>query len=252
MDHLPLIPAMKMIDYLSIEDVLNLKLVNKWFYQFINGNVRIQHLVLSTGHYDFPPNKRWFYTYELISIQNVIKYVLDDNVYLNLKQSILSELRQLYIDNTTIILETLNSLDRLVHLEISFSEVESIMDNNVLRLPMLEILALYWFDGANLLIDSTKLHALKLRGYNTVELVHPESVTCVEVDEYFNCRSFLDSCINLQHFYCQNFEKTPGVSADSNEYNLIKNLSKLKSIHLDAPYYAFVSLVEEKKVLTKI
>ena len=153
MNDLPLIPAMKIIDYLSFEDVLNLKLVNKWFYGIINENVKIKELVISTN-YDLPPNRRWFYSYDLINLQNLIKYDLfhneldnndsdntdsNNNVYLNLNQPILGQLKQLCIFNTKIILETLNSLDRLAHLEIFKSEIKSITDNNVLSLPMLEI-----------------------------------------------------------------------------------------------------------------
>ena len=75
MDDLPLMPAMKIIDYLSIEDVLNLKLLNKWFYKIINGNVRIKELVISS-HDRVPYNTRWFYTYDLINLENLVRYDL--------------------------------------------------------------------------------------------------------------------------------------------------------------------------------
>ena len=116
MEDLPLIPVMKMIDYLSIEDFMNLQVVNKWFYQIINGNVRIKELVITT--HGSQPNRRWFYTYDLINLQKLVRYDSDNNVNLNLNKLILGQLKQLYIFNTTITLETLNSLDRLIHLEI--------------------------------------------------------------------------------------------------------------------------------------
>ena len=118
MDDLPLIPVMKIIDYLLIEEILNLKLVNKWFYQFINKNLKIKHLVI-LNYDDLPNVKRWFYTYDLINLQNLFEYDLSDNVYLKLNQPVLRQLKQLWIYNTTISLETLNSLDRLA---ISFKQ----------------------------------------------------------------------------------------------------------------------------------
>ena len=140
MNDLPLIPAMKIIDYLSIKDIMNLKLVNKWFYGIINGNVRIKELVITT--YGSQPNRRCFYTYDLINLQNLFEYDLDDNAYLNLNQPILGQIKQLCIFNTTINFEILNSLDQLVHIEIIESEIKSITDNKTLSLPMLKILNL--------------------------------------------------------------------------------------------------------------
>ena len=243
MEDILLVPEMKIIDYLSIEDILNLKLVNKRFYQCINENVSIKDLAL-TSDYDLLYSRRWFYTYDLINLQNLIKYVLHDNVYLNLNQPILSQLKQLFIYKTKISLETLNSLDGLVHLEIFKSEIKSITENNVLSLPMLEILNLNWSEyDNNLLIDSKKLQRLKLHR-NAVELVHPESITYLEVEYYNCCKKFLPSCTNLEHFYCCDLD-------DLNEFNLIKNLPKLKSIHFDQPKETFVSLINEKKRLNK-
>ena len=155
MEDLPQIPVMKIIDYLSIEDILNLKLVNKWFYQIINENVRINDLVISTQD-DLPYNRRWFYTCDLINLKDSIKYVSNYNIYLNLNlnKPVLSQLKQLFISYTPITLKTLNSLDRLVHLEIIECKIENIFsffpecisDNNVLSLPMLEIFNLYATD----------------------------------------------------------------------------------------------------------
>ena len=256
MDNLPLIPAMKITDYLSIKDILNLRMVNKWFYQIINENVKIKELVIST-HVDSPYNRRWFYTYDLISPQNLIKYDadLDDSIRsdqpsLNLNKPILDQLKQLYLYFTRITLETLNSLDRLVHLEIVYSKIMNITENNVLRLPMLEILNLYWSGYDNkILIDSTKLQRLKLHR-NSVELVHPESITYLEVEYYNCCKKFLPSCTNLEHFYCCGLDSDLD-SFNLNEFNLIKNLPKLKSIHFDQPKETFVSLINEKKRLNK-
>ena len=244
MEDLSLVPAMKIIDNLSIEDVLNLKLVNKWFCKIINANVRIKHLVIST-HDHVPYNRRWFYTCNLISPQHLIKYDYAVNVYIKLNQPFLSQLKQLYIKICKITLETLNSLDRLVHLEMLNCEIKSIAKKNVLRLPMLESLNLY-FERFKLLIDSPKLKALKFTSGVDVELVHPESILHLEPYYYYQCKGFLRSCINLQHFYCQDFD-----SVDLDEFNLIKNLSKLKSIHFDVSRDVFNSLVEEKKRFNK-
>ena len=244
MEDLSLVPAMKIIDYLSIEDILNLKLVNKRFYQIINGNVRIKDLVLASD-YDLPCNRRWFYTCDLTNLQNLIKSSSSYDVYLNLNQPILDQLKQLCIYNTKIILETLNSLNGLVHLEIIESEIKSITHNNLLSLPMLEILNLSGVDFYNLLIDSTKLQAIQFNNLYA-NFAHPESIIYLEVDWYSECEHFLPSCINLQHFYCRDLD-----SFDLNEFNLVKNLSKLGSIHLHEPREAFDSLVNEKKRFNK-
>ena len=246
MKGLPLVPAIKIIDYLSIEDVLNMKLVNKWFYRIINENVRIKDLVISNnGH--VPYNRIFFYTWHPINLQHLIEYDIRDE-YLNFNQPlILSQLKQLYIKSCNITLETLNSFDRLVHLEIIKSEIKSISDDNVLRLPTLEILNLFEPENNdnNLLVDATKLQALKIGSF-CVDLVHPESITFLEVNWYSDCKHFLPKCINLQHFYCRDFD-----SNVLSEFNLIKNLLKLKSIHLDNPSSIFVSLINEKKRLNK-
>ena len=251
MEDLPLIPAMKIIDYLSIENVLNLKLVNKWFYQFINENLRIKELVISTRYDHSQTKKRWFYTYDLVNLQNLFECVLDFKIYLNLNQPIIGQLKQLCIYGVIITLKTLNSLERLVHLEIIETRLKG-TDNDVLSLPMLEILYLnklkygiYSSYRYNLLIDSAKLQVLKFRKNNVI-LLHPASITYLEVDGYLRCENFLPSCINLQHFYCRNLDLQ-----DLNEFNLIKNLSKLKSIHLDESREAFDSLIKEKKRFNK-
>ena len=245
MDDLSLIPAMKIIDYLSIEDILNLKLVNKWFYHIINGNVRIKDLVISSHHY-VPYNTRWFYTCDLISLQHLIKYDYYSNVYLNLNKPFVSKFKQLYLYYIGISLEILNSLNQLVHLEINHSYIYHTTDNSVLSLPMLEILN---FDSPEynkyLIIDSTKLQRLRLYQRN-VSIVHPESVTYLEFYFYYSYTDLLSSCINLQHLYCYSID-----SSDLKEFNLIKNLSKLKSIHLNASRGAFASLAKEKKCFNK-
>ena len=241
MDDLPLVPAMKIIDYLTIKDIVNLKLVNKWFNQFINENVRIKDLVIRTHS---SPLNRWFHTYDLINLQNFIKYGWYGSVCLklNINQPILSQLKQLYMCYTIINFETLNLFDRLVHLEIKYSIIKDITDNNVLSLPMLKILNLVDPNYLRaLLIDSTKLQALKLCNV-FVTSVHPESITYVEIYSYRSCVNFLHLCINLQHLFCHDLN-----SFDLNEFNLIKDLSKLKSIHFDGPSVAFDSLVKEKK-----
>ena len=78
-------------------------------------------------------------------------------------------------------------------------------------------------------------------------MVHPESITYLEVTDYNNCKKFLHSCINLQHFYCRDLD----ISFNLNEFNLINNLSKLKSIHLDKSRETFDSLVKEKNHFNK-
>ena len=238
MEDLPLVPAMKIFDYLSFKDIMNMKLVSKWFYQIINENVRIKELVISNHHY-VPCNRRWFYTCDLISLQNLYEN------YFNMNQPFLSQLKQLFIYDIKITSDTLNSLDRLVHLEIIDSYIYSKTDKKVLRLPMLEILNLH-LSGYNdvLLIDSTKLQRLKL--YSKVALVYPDSIIYLEVDLYQTCEKFLPSCINLQHFYCQVFDLV-----DLEKFNFIKKLSNLKSIHFDEPERALYSFVKEKKCFNK-
>ena len=251
MEDLPLVPAMKIIGYLSIEDVLNLKLVNKWFNQIINGNVRINDLVLS-NYDELPYHKIWFYTCDLISLKNLIKYDSDSD-YIDFNQPIFGQVRQLFIYRTVINLETFGLFDRLVHLEIIDSYIKSINDISfppsvlsILRAPMLEIFNLAGFNSDKTIqIDSTKLQALKLYG-SSVGLVNPESITYLEVAWYTQCKDFLPSCINLQHFYCDNLK-----SDDLNKFNLIKNLSELKSIHLDRSTNAFISLAKEKQRFNK-
>ena len=250
MDDLPLIPTLNIINYLSIKDILNLKLVNKWFYQFINENVRIKELVIAP-HDCAPYHRRWFYTCDLISLQNLIKYDYHCNVYFNLNQPFLSKLKQLYLYYIGISLETLNSLDQLVHLEIIDSYIDSITDKDVLSLPMLEIFN-YEDSECNeyIIIDSTKLQRLRLYCPhlfdNNIKIVHPESITYIEFYFYYSYTDLLSSCINLQHLYCHSID-----SGDLEEFNLIKNLSKLKSIHLNASREAFASLAKEKKCFNK-
>ena len=201
MDDLPLLPTLEIFDYLSIDEILNLKLVNKWFYQIINENVRIKELVISTHDY-VPYNTRWFYTCDLISLQHLIKYDYHSNVYLNLNQPFLSKLKLLYINDTGISLETLNSLDQLVHLEIIDSNIYRTTDNDVLSLPLLEILNCDEdVDAAShheyLTIDSTKLQRLRLYcPYpfdNNIKIVHPESITYLELYYYYNYKDLLSS-----------------------------------------------------------
>ena len=242
MDDLPLKPKINIIDHLSIEDILSLQLVNKSFYHIINQNTRIKHIVISTN--DLPYNRRWFYTCHLLSLKNLIKYDFD---YINLnKPIILAQLKQLYIYKSDITLEKLNSLDRLVHLEIMKSKIKSLVVNDILRLPMLETLNLDWSNLDRLIIDSTRLQRLKLNRYG-VRLVHPKSITWLEVDRYGDCDNFLHLCINLQHLYCSRLS-----AAGLDEFHLIKHLAKLKSIHFDLTREEFSRLVKDKKVLTKI
>ena len=259
MDDLPLIPAMKIFNCLSIEDILNMKLVNKWFHQIINENVKIKDLVVSAHDY-LPCNRRWFYTWDLIKPQNLVKYNWNNNVYFNLHGLIILDqfkyLKRLCIFKSNVTLETLNSLNQLVHLEIIESRIKSITDNNILSLPMLEILNLDApkFDLAPL-IDSIKLQRLKISRF-FVELVHKESITYLEVDEYRSCEHFLRSCINLQHFYTYTLQMSLLYGIE-----LLKNFPKINSIHFDE-YHSmnesfdeirsrFVNFVNQKKNLKK-
>ena len=254
MEDLPLIPAMMIIDYLSIKDVLNLKLVNKWFYQIINKNVRIKDLVITDYNHLPYTNRKWLYTCDLISLQNLIKYEPDYEFvsYINFNQPlILSQLKQLFIYWIPITLETLNSLDGLVHLEIIYSQIKSIAnDNNVLRLPMLETLSLIGLNiyniHENLLIDSTKLERLKIYDFD-FNLVHPESITYLEVVRY-KCKNFLRSCINLQHLYF--YELYPFEFAKGGKFDF-KYLPKLMSLHLNKFCKTFVHLFEDKECFNK-
>ena len=276
MEDLPLIPTMKIIDYLLNKDILNLKLVNKWFYQLINENVRIKNLVISDY---LPCNRRWFYNCDLINPQDSIKYDdLNKNVcfnprktkaaqiwthyiqlnrikkYLglsrvNLHQPILSQLKQLYIYKINIDVKKLNSLDQLVHLEIINSEIQSVTDNYVLKLPMLEILNLEINSNKKcvLLVDSTKLQKLKLKLNRTrFKLVHPESIIYMEIDDYAHYLDFLPLLSNLQHFYCLRLQSVHLINFD-----LIQNLSNLKSIHIGPPKRSFIRLTESKKRFNK-
>ena len=168
------------------------------------------------------------------------------NIYLNLNQPILKQLKQLGIYGITINLETLNSLGRLVHLEIVKCEIEE-LHNNVLSLSLLEILkldTLKYIGFKNLLVASTKLQRLKLKG-SYVQLAEAKRITYLDVDSYSVCQNFLPSCINLQYFYCNNLN-----SVDLQRFKLVKNLSKLKSIHFDANK-VLVSLVVEKQYFNK-
>ena len=251
MEDLPLVPAMKIIGYLSIEEISKLKLVNKWFYQLINENVKIENLVIST-YDDLPYNRRWFYTYDLVSLQQLIENKSFRQTSLLLKQSIISnQLKRLYIYEAQILLEVLNSFDKLIHLEMIDFAVESITRNNVLRLPMLEILYLEWsneFGLENLLvIDLPKLRRFKLQSScihgSFMELTHPDSIQCLEVNSFDECRNFLSFCINLQHFYCANLY----LDNLNNFIKPVRKLTKLRSIHLNGEkdVYAILELKKE-------
>ena len=247
MEYLTLVPAMKVIDYLSIEDILNLKLVNKWFYRIISWNLRIKKLVIST--IDLPYNTRWFYTYDQISLQHFIKSKSFRHFDLLIKQSMISnQLKRLYIYKIKLLLESLNSFKKLVHLEIINSEIKSKTGNNVLRLPMLECLNLHrpsFF--LTLIVDSFKLQRLRfgLIPYG-IEFNHPESIIHLEICYYDHCKHFLPFCSNLEHFYCNELDLK-----HLHEFNLVKKLSKLESIHLDGTRDAFVYLAQEKKRFNK-
>ena len=123
MEGLPLIPAMKIIDYLSIKDVLNLKLVNKsirLLMRIWESNIYLYLLMIH-----FLTKDGFILMIQLIN-RFLFKYCPKKHVYLNLNQPVLSQLKQLFILSTIINLETLNSFDRLVHLEISESTIKSI------------------------------------------------------------------------------------------------------------------------------
>ena len=253
MDDLPLVPAMRIIDYLSIDDILNLKLLNKWFYRIINGNVRIKDLVLSNCD-DLPYNRRWFYTYDLVSLQRLMKRDSFQNANLFLEQSIISnQLKRLYIYQANLTFDLLNSFQKLVHLEIIDSELNCMVGDNVLRLPMLEILNLdrpiirHFY---NIIVDSPKLRRLRFTAfpfYDT-EFSHPESIDYLEVGSYDECKKFLQFCVNLEHFYCSNLYLD-----DLNKFNHLvkKRLTKLKSIHFVGSRDAFVKLVHENERIKK-
>ena len=100
MENLTKVPADNIIKYLPINDIMSLKMVNEHWRDMVNEYVRINELVISSV--DCLPFERiWFYTCVLISLKNLLKYDLFDNVHLNLNQPIFSRLKQLYIRRLT-------------------------------------------------------------------------------------------------------------------------------------------------------
>ena len=65
----------------------------------------------------------------------------------------------------------MNPLDQFVHLESINTYFKIITNNNVLSLPILEILNLCLLEYEQL-IDSTKLHALKLNSHVELYRIH--------------------------------------------------------------------------------
>ena len=135
--------------------------------RIIDENVKIRNLLVSTCD-DLPYNQRWFYTDDLINRQQIMKNKSFKQIDFLLRKSIISnQLKRLYVYRTKVIVKSLNSLDKLIHLEIHASDIERKADD-VLKLPMLEILHLGKPKKSfcqDLIIDSPKLQSLKLGSF---------------------------------------------------------------------------------------
>ena len=226
MNELPAEILSIILNQLDLYDILNCKLVNKKFYSTILDYVRIKdELIVSDCDYS-PLNRRWFFTYESVSLKNLIKCDCLNRTEFMLNQPIISnQLEQLYIYRSFISIELLNRFIKLQHLEINDSMIK-IENCNVLKLPDLKIFNIKRPDSQNknLTFDLPKLQKLQINEHDNFKLKDAKSLNYLESEFFSNCSNFIESAINLEHLYCK------FIDLESLSDSLLQKLTKLKSI----------------------
>ena len=244
------------LNQLSLDDILNCKLVNKQFYSIIVNHVRIKdELVVSDCDY-LPLNRRWFYTYHFISLYNLIKFECLDQIEFMLNQSIISnQLKQFYVYESCISFKLLNHFKRLEQLEIVKSFIQNEHGENILKLPNLKIFFIRFLHlpeshlrsklTQNLVFDLPNLRKLKIDGFHEAfefSLKDATNLSHLELKHFSNSSKFIESAINLEYFYCEHLEE------QDLKGNLLEKFEKLKSISLN--YYcshAFVAMKRQRE-----
>lgn len=236
---------------LSVNDILNCRLVNKQFYSVVKA-LKLSSLVIS----DHSFRARHFHSYLLVDYHHLVKIntyrpfepILNEKIFLNLKS--------LFVDFSRVCMEiesseSINRFRRLERLELNGLNLKN-LPNFVISLPFLKTLSIQNFDSysppnqpdCKIVINSPNLRNLKIANRKTykISFVFAE---CVRFLEIFEWQDFVCDLVKLEYFYCA---RTKGLA---NERDFLCKLERLKEVHMDAQKHVFDDLVEQKRRLRR-
>lgn len=231
--------------YLTIEELLNCRLVDKRFRAnvdslnlksfFVYDSVRVKETGLLN-------NLRSFLNYDKeLGYQHYVCLPKDKEHWLNtlFKFGFFSKLRELYfvgdlhLNTPSTLKQITSNLKYLLVLELDFtitfySQDEFVIELNLDELKLLSISCLNEIDDDfKVVINCPKLQKLKVSSYiiYVFKLVHPHSITHLDVDFFFD--GWMNELVNLEILTCTHI-------GDLDEESL-NYFTKLKELHYYKP-----------------
>ena len=191
---------------------------------------------------NLPINEKWSFSYEQVNCRSSIINLDLNLIETQLKRSIFSSLRSLFVCTTNLsyisssFIETLNSLHQVERLELPFILLNK---KSTLSLLNLIVLSIKQVHGNLLRINTRNLQKLKIQSsLDNLDFVYLDKIKYLDCIEY---ESYLNRFLNLEYLYVLNI-----INLDD---DLLFNLIKLKEIHFEHDHFAFYSLVNQKRIL---
>ena len=248
--YLPLELYQEIFEYLDIEELLNIRLVNKKCKEIIQ-HFKIRELIFDAS---FKYKYNWYFSNRSTLMNNVIK----ESKLFMLKNSLfnLEFLRRLKIDclkdNSKISLKDINKLFIHLHQLDIYLYFCTKNENRLLDLPNLQILTLAisnscYEQNYKLRVNAPKLHVLELDSQlRFVDFEHPLTIKHLKQngDFYFNLRAFKNleyiEFFSLKNYYFKQIK-----------IDLLKMFPNLKYLLLELDNYSILSTILEKSVEKK-
>ena len=206
MDELPNEILTKIIYLLPTKEIIRYKLVNKKWHSVIDSIIKVKCLVLCDY---LPIRERWYTTSDPVDVEDAIKinYRNLDLIATKLEQAIFSNLSRLLLANIYdkfLVIDFLNHLKQLEHLQFANLKFQSKDRSCTLELHRLKVLSVDNVSIRNLVnFDSCSLTKVRFdlndNSMKKIKFNHLESIRLLEMNKYNNCASMF---VNLEYFFC--------------------------------------------------
>lgn len=228
--------------FLTVREQFNCIRVCKRFHVIIS-NSKLRNLVVAQD--SLPVNERWSFTFEQVSIRSSIINLDLGLIERQLRRSVFSSLRSLFISLCNLsylsasFVDCLNRLELLQRLELPLILLNS---RRTLALANLKIFGLKQVHGNRLSLRTPKLTSLRLQSpcFDLLEIVFGEVLQMLDCVEFNMC---INQFVNLEYLFCLSI-------TDLNE-DFLMNLPQLKELHFERDHFTFYSLANQQRLLNR-
>lgn len=252
MENLPAELLTKLMNYLSLQDIIKFRTLNSKFNLIIKENLRLKELVIN----DKECLGKWAFTdNEYVNEKNLFSNSIDNPVYCKFNEKMYKNIKHLYIkakksknslnylSDTTRLINQFKQLERLEIKNLIINDDEFIID-----LPKLVNLYLKGIQNTTkIILNAPNLVNFKLilGSLKEFKINHPLSIRHCEVNFY---QPFLISLLNLQYLLC--------LDSSNLILELFNQLIHLTEFHFAGRKAMLINLIQlinsNKKIKTKI